>query len=222
MNGFRVTAAVLALWVTVAATLQAQDEPELRGTVVSAETGEKVAGAWIALEGYDWGTYSWNDGHFWLPEIPGGAARYEVSAVGYESDVLTLDPAGSDLVVQLRPVPEVLDGMPFLMEQLEGRRNRGGDLRVFDREALAFHGYFDLRDFLSQHGVRGVRAVCLDERPEAIGILDREGHGFYMAEVVGGYLRLYTDEFIERAARERLELQREPYVCSGPVKGEAD
>jgi hypothetical protein len=90
---------------------------------------------------------------------------------------------------------------------------------MFDREALAFNGAFSLGDYLAQRGVRRVRQVCLDERPGTLGMLERRATDFYMAELVGGYLRLYTEEFVERAARERLELQREPQICSGPVEG---
>ena len=219
MSGMRVTALCVIVSAVAVSTLEAQDDPELRGTVVSAESGDVVAGAWIALEGHEWGTYSWNDGHFFLPEIPARPARYEVRALGYDRKVVTLDPADTELVVELAPIPEVLDGLPAFMDQIERRRRRGGDLRAFDREALAFHGYFDLRDFLAQHGVRNVRRVCVDERPESIGILDRAGHGFYLAETVGGYLRLYTDRFIERGARERLRLKHDPTLCSGVLDG---
>jgi hypothetical protein len=205
-----------------AAPLFAQEggESELRGSVVSASTGEVVAGAWVALEDQEWGTFSWNDGHFSLPEIPSGPNAYEVKALGFESEVVTLDPADGDLVVRLVADPEMQERLSSLMGQLERRRGRGGDLRVFDREALSFNAYFSLRDFLAQHGVRPVRRACLNERPEAIGILDREGHQFYLVETFGDMVRLYTEDFIQRAAGERLELQREPSICSGPVNGD--
>lgn len=217
MRGTYVVTAALGLTL-VAGSVAGQGEAELRGTVVSARTGEVVAGAWIALEGRDWGTYSWNDGHFFLPEIPSSPATYEVRALGYEPDTVTLDPSeSSNRVVALEPDPDVLAGLASFLEQLERRRQRGGELRVFDRESLAFNGAFSLGDFLAQRGVRRVQKVCLDERPATLGLLERRGSEFYMAELVGGYLRLYTQDFVERAARERLELQREPQVCSGPV-----
>lgn len=222
MRALRIVPAALTLLLVGSTALVGQEgeDPELRGTVVSSATGDVVAGAWIALEGEDWGTFSWNDGHFYLPEIPARPMSYEVKALGFESELMTLDPADPDLVVELTPAADMQEGLASLMEQLERRRNRGGDLRAFDREALSFNGSFTLGDFLVQHGVRGVRQVCLNERPEAIGILDREGHQFYLAEKTGRILRLYTEDFIERAARERLELQREPGVCSGPVNGD--
>lgn len=216
MTGLRVITALVAS-SAICTAARAQEAPELRGRVVSAETGGVVAGAWIALEGRDWGTVSWNDGHFYLPEIPEGPGTYEVSALGYEPEVLTLDPAQGDLVVELTPEPGMLEGVAAFMAQVERRRNQGGQLRVFDRQALAFNGAFDLGEYLTQQGVTGIRKVCLDERPETVGVLGRESSQFYMAESVGGYLRLYTEDFVDRAARERLELQREPEICSGPV-----
>ena len=219
MSTRRVLPVALTLVLAGTAPLLGQEDGdrELRGTVVSLATEEVIAGAWIALEGEQWGTFSWNDGHFFLPEIPAGPMAYEVRALGYEPQVLTLDPSASGLIVELTPDPEMQAGLASINGQLERRRNRGGDLRVFDREALAFNGAFALGDFLRQHGVRGVRQVCLNERPEARGVLEREGHEFFLAETFGSLLRLYTEDFIARAAREGLQLQREPSLCSGPV-----
>jgi hypothetical protein len=197
--------------------VEPRGEPELRGTVVSAETGRVIAGAWIALEGEDWGTFSWNDGHFFLPEIPGDAREYDVRALGYEAAVMTLDPSDRELVIELVPEPEVLEGLAYFMDQLQTRRQRGGYLRAFDREALAFQGYFSLAAFLSAQGVEPVRHACLNERPEPIGIVGRSADQFYLVEIVGGNVRLYTEDFVETAARERYQLQREPGICSGPV-----
>lgn len=197
---------------------QADDQPELRGRVVSATTGDVIAGAWIGLEGEAWGTYSWNDGHFLLPEIPERPMSYEIRAIGYDPLMVTLDPTQDmELTVTLRPDVRMQDGLAFVMDQLRRRRNDGGDLRVFDREALAFSGYYSLGDFLTQHGVERVSRICLNERPDTFGVLDREGHEFYLVETFGTVIRLYTEEFIEQAARERLVLQREPRICSGPV-----
>lgn len=219
MKAARVVPTALLLLLVGGASVRAQEGPELalRGMVVSAEGQEVVAGAWVALEGQQWGTFSWNDGHFFLPEVPSGPRAFEVTALGYEPAVVMLDPATADLTVELTPDAEMQLGLASLMDQLQRRRNRGGDLRVFDREALAFNGSFALGDYLADRGVRGVRLVCLDERPATLGILEREGHQFYLVETFGRMLRVYTEDFIERAARERLQLQREPTFCSGPV-----
>jgi len=219
MRSLRVAASTLVLLLSLLGSLSAQEggATELRGTTVSSETGEVVAGAWIALAGESWGTYSWNDGHFWLPEVPAGARAYEVHALGFADAQLTLDPSAAQVVIELTPDAEMQAGLADLMSQLQRRRNRGGDLRVFDREALAFNGYFELGDFLQQHGVRRVSKVCLDEQPGTVGLLQRESHQFYLAETFGSMLRLYTEDFIEQAARGRWQLQQEPRVCTGPV-----
>jgi hypothetical protein len=213
--------AVLSLALCGASPAAAQEdrEPELRGTVVSTETGEVVAGAWIGLEGEDWGTVSWNDGHFQLPEIPGRPATYDVRALGYESEVLTLDPSAEDQVIELTPDPEMQEGLRLLMDQLERRRHRGGDLRYFDRQDLAFSGAYSFGDLLARHGVRP-RRVCLNEVPEPVGLLVEESHLFFLVESFGPLLRVYTEDFLEAAARERYRLQRLPGVCSAPERPE--
>lgn len=217
MRSVRVIPAVIALFLAAATAVPAQEEAELRGTVVSAETGDEVAGAWIALEGYGWGTFSWNDGHFYLPDIPNAPRQYEVEALGYEGEVLTLDPGEGELVLELTPDPELLEGVAFFMDQLQRRRNRGGQLRVFDREDLAFNASFTLGEYLQLRGVDRLGRVCVDERPEPVGVLGRASDMFYMAEIVGGFVRLYTEEFVEEAARERYRLHPEPRICRGPV-----
>lgn len=217
MKTVRVVLAALAVSALATTGGHAQDQGELRGSVVSAETGDEVAGAWIALEGYGWGTYSWNDGHFSLPEIPDAPRRYEVDALGYEREVLTLDPSDGELRLELTPEPELLEGVAYFMDQLQRRRNRGGQLRVFDREDLAFNASFTVGEYLRQRGVDRMRRVCVDERPEAIGVLGRASDMFYLAEIVGGFVRLYTEEFVEEAARERYRLHPEPGICRGPV-----
>jgi Carboxypeptidase regulatory-like domain len=217
MRSFRPVAVALTLLLLAKTVAAAQEgDGELRGSVLSATTGETVAGAWIGPENEAWGTFSWNDGHFFLPEVPSGPQSYEVKALGYQPRMVTLDPAG-DLEVELTPDTELQEGLATIMDQLERRRNRGGDLRVFDREALAFNAYFSVGDFLLHHGVDHVRSLCLDEHPEAYGILEREGHQFYLVETFGGMVRLYTEDFVEQAAKDRLVLQTEPYICSGPV-----
>ena len=210
------TVAFALLVLTRTVGVAQEGESELRGSVVSATTGAVVAGAWVGLENEDWGTFSWNDGHFSLPEVPAGSRTYEVKALGFQPLLVTLDPA-AESTVELMPDPEMQEGLAFVMDQLERRRNRGGNVRVFDREALAFNAYFSLGDFLAHHGVRSVRSICLDEHPEARGILDLESNQFYLVEPFGRMVRLYTEDFIAQAAKDRLVLQREPGVCSGPV-----
>lgn len=193
------TSTLLAL-VGASSGLVAQEEgdPELRGDVVSATTGEPIGGAWVAMEGYGFGTYSRRDGDFRLPEVPDGPRRFDVQALGYVAETLTLDPTAGEQVIELEPDPEIKPGLDFLLAHLEDRRNAG---RVFDREALAFSGAYNLGEFLEMRGVRRVRRFCLDEET-APGLQTVPPEDFYMVEIHGGTARVYTEGFLERTARE--------------------
>lgn len=180
-------------------------DPELTGHVVSAETAEPVAGAWIGLQGWERGTYSWRDGHFRLPEVPAAPRRYSVQALGYLPSTITLDPTTGDQVVELEPDDALQAGLEFLFDHLDNRRNGG---RLFDRQALAFSGAFDLGDFLTTRGVRRVRKFCLDER-WAPGLQQAPPESFYRLEVFGSLVRVYTEEFLEQTAREDVETIKE-------------
>ena len=79
---------------------RSDERVELRGDIVASDTGEPIPGAWIALEGRGYGTYSRRDGGFRLPEVPTAERRYDVEALGYLPATITLLPA-SDLVVML-------------------------------------------------------------------------------------------------------------------------
>ncbi|HUF75081.1 MAG TPA: carboxypeptidase regulatory-like domain-containing protein [Longimicrobiales bacterium] len=184
---------------------QEDDDPELRGDVVSATTGEPIAGAWIAMEGYGYGTYSRRDGDFRLPDVPDGPRRFDVRALGYVAETIMLDPTSGEQVIELDPDPALHPGLEFLLAHLEDRRNAG---RVFDREALAFSGAYDLGEFLRMRGVRRVRKFCLDEET-APGLQTVPPEDFYMVEMHGSTARVYTEEFLERTAREDAERMQE-------------
>jgi hypothetical protein len=175
---------------------QREPDAELRGDVVSAETGEPIAGAWIALEGRGFGTYSRRDGRFRLPEVPGAERRYEIAALGYLPTTLALDPRSSELVISLDPDDSLQPGLAFLLAHLEDRRNGA---RFFDREALAFSRAFDLREFFSTRGVRDVRKYCLDEVWEP-GLEGAPPEQFYLVEIHGGTARAYSEEYLQEMA----------------------
>ncbi|MGE0157976.1 MAG: carboxypeptidase regulatory-like domain-containing protein [Gemmatimonadales bacterium] len=189
-----VTTLLVALPSAVSA--QRAADAELRGNVVSATTSEPIAGAWIALADREFGTFSRRDGHFELPDVPGAPRRYLVDALGYAPSTLTLDPTDDEPVITLEPDTSLQSGLAFLFEHLQKRR-RGG--RVFDRQALAFSGAFDVDELLAMRGVRGIRKVCLDERWSP-GLLTSSPEGFYMMEIDGGTARLYTEEFLQEMA----------------------
>jgi len=180
---------------------QEEGDPELRGDVVSAATGEPIAGAWVAMAGYRFGTYSRRDGDFRLPEVPAAPRRFDVEALGYVPQTITLDPSAGEQVIELEPDPELHPGLEFLLAHLEDRRNAG---RLFDRQALAFSGAYDLGELLRMRGVQRVRKFCLDEQMTP-GLQRAPPGDFYMVEMHGSTARAYTQEFLERTAREDRE-----------------
>ena len=197
---------ILALGAATSPVLAQRDnDAELRGDIISAATGEPIAGAWIALEGWGFGTYSRRDGRFRLPDTPHGPRRYDVAALGYLPSIVTLDADSSDLAIELDPDESLQPGLALVFELLDAR-HRGG--RVFDRQALAFSGAFDLGEFLTSRGVRGIRKFCLDERstPGLSGALPED---FYLMEIHGSTARLYSEEFLqETAARDPQAIRR--------------
>ena len=180
---------------------QEDGDPELRGDVVSSATGEVIAGAWIAMQGWGYGTYSHRDGRFRLPEVPGRPVRYDVEALGYVPETILLDASAGEQVIELDPDPAVLPGLTFLLDHLDNRRNGA---RAFDRQALAFSGAYDLGELLAARGVRRVRRYCLDEVATP-GLSRAQPEEFYLVEVHGSTVRAYTEEFMDRTAREDVE-----------------
>ncbi|MEQ1857220.1 MAG: carboxypeptidase-like regulatory domain-containing protein [Longimicrobiales bacterium] len=177
---------------------------ELTGDVVTATTGEPVAGAWIALEGRGFGTYSRRDGRFRLPEVPSAERSFEVAALGFQPSIVTIDPSAGELIIELAPDTSLAPGLTFLLGHLEERRNGA---RSFDREALAFSGAFDLGELLSNRGLRDVRRFCLDER-WAPGLNGEAPEQFYLMQVHGSTARVYTEEFLARMATEEASTVR--------------
>ena len=200
-----VVAATVGLFCGATPALAQRNDAELTGNVVSTTTGQPVAGAWIALRGWEFGTYSRRDGRFRLPGIPGGPRPYDVEALGYLPSSLTLDPRSGDLVIELEPDEGLQAGVAFLFEHLDARR-RGG--RLFDVEALAFSGAFDLSEFMATRGVREIGKFCVDEQWSP-GAFHAPPGNFYRMEIHGGTARLYTEEFLERMAAETPEAIRQ-------------
>jgi hypothetical protein len=196
-------AAIARPVVAQSVSIRSDERTELRGDIVASDTGEPIAGAWIALEGRGYGTYSRRDGGFRLPEVPTAARRYDVEALGYLPATITLEPS-ADLVVELAPDESLQPGLTFLLQHIEERRNGA---RLFDREALAFSRAFDLGELLDSRGVRGVRKFCLDER-WAPGLQGEGPEGFYRMEIHGSTARLYTEEYLREMAAQDPETIR--------------
>lgn len=186
--------AFVGLWANTS-PLEAQDR-ELLGTVVSAVTGEPVAGAWIALQGWEYGTYSRRDGTFRLPNVPNAPRRYDIAALGYTSTTIQLEPTPG-LEVALDPDTTLLPGVQRVLAHLDERRNGA---RLFDQEELAFSRAFSVAELLTMRGVRRVRRFCVDEHWEP-GAVEMAPGTFYRIEIHGSTARIYTEEYLEEMAR---------------------
>jgi hypothetical protein len=116
-----------------------------------------------------------------------------------------MEPTRDARSIALTPDASLQDGLPFLFAHLEDRRNAG---RVFDREALAFSGAFNLGELLTARGVRRVRKFCLDEVTTP-GLSLAPPEEFYLVEIHGSTVRAYTEEFMERTARQDLDTIQE-------------
>lgn len=215
----------LALAVT-AAGVGAQEGAlsTFTGHLVSADADQPIGGAWISLEGEDWGTVSWNDGHFELPEVPSGPQRYRVKALGYVPLTASFDPEAGDHRILLAPDPEVKPGLDYLLARLDNRRNGA---RVLDREALAYSGAYDLQELLERRGfaipnsgfvdARQAPRACLDERSVPLGyVLSTRPERFYRIEGMRK-LRIYTSAWLENMARQDVETIRSRVRINNPL-----
>jgi len=185
---------------------QVEDDAEVRGVVVSAATGEPIAGAWVTLEDREYGAYSRRDGRFVLTDMPNVTRGYSFAALGYVPATVTLEPGSVDAVVELSPDESLQPGLTLVLDRLEERRNGA---RLFDRDAMAYSGAFNLGEMLGNRGVHRVLKTCLDEY-WAPGLLVESPVGFYRMEIHGATARVYTEEFLaEMATRDEASIRRQ-------------
>jgi len=234
---------LLALWLGLAIVVLAfiagrafAQEPDLPAPfalvgTVSGEAGQPLAGAFVSLDGSEWGSLTDEAGRFRIPDVDPGLVALTVEQLGY--DTLRWEgpvAAGEALALRLTPRPVVLEGLHVVADRFESRR-RGvpTTVRWFDRAALATSPQQTALDFVTARAgaarascrgwwsdrcliVRGrvtEPAVWVDEVPVIGGIdyLDMvHPYELYMVEVYAGgrQIRAYTTRFMERAAEIRL------------------
>ena len=233
----------MVLWLSLAfvavallagsAFAQEADHPgsfDLSGTVIG-EGGRPLAGAFVALEGSEWGSLTDEKGWFRIRDVDGDRVSLTVEQLGY--DTLRWEgPVSADepLSLQMTPRPVLLEGLHVVADRFESRRRAvATSVRWFDRAALASSPQESALDFVTVRGgvprvpcrgrwssscliVRGRAiepSVWIDEAP-VIGGLDYlnviRPYELYMVEVYGGgrQIRAYTTHFMARAAETRL------------------
>ena len=83
---------------------------ELVGTVVDADNGQALAGAWVSLVGSEWGSVTDDRGRFRIPDMDSGPLALSIEQLGYETLMWEGEPARGDglLELELTPHPMVL------------------------------------------------------------------------------------------------------------------
>ena len=231
LTGLVLTLVALAL---LARSADAQPSPQfdLIGTVVDADKGTALVGAWVSVTGSKWGSVTDDRGRFRIPDMDGGALSLTVEQLGYETLVWEGRVSERDglLELSLTPTPLVLEGLQVVTDRFRARRNAvATTVRAFDPADLSTTTQQTALEFVTLRTgtwttrcrgrysdtclyVRG-RAVeprvYLDEAPVLGGLefLNHFApHELYMIEVYGGgqHIRAYTPQFMERAAKQRL------------------
>lgn len=208
-------------------------EPVLVGRVIDAATGNPIVGAFVHPDQERWGVLTDEAGRFRLTGISDLPISVAVEQLGYVTLVQPdLVPDESiPILVALEPDPVLLEGIQVVTDRFERRRRAlAVPSQVFDREELITSPFFNVLDFVSSRTllrpfrcggisidgicayVRGrVRPVTVyvDEAP-FLGGLEflnmMEPHELHRVEVYrsGAHIRVYTEAFMERAARIRL------------------
>lgn len=205
---------------------------DLRGTVTD-DAGQPLVGAFVALAGSDWGSVTNESGHFRLEDIDPGPIEITVEQLGYATlHWRGSVSADESLALTLEAQPVVLEGLTVVTDRFENRRRAiARSVQSYDRTALATSHYDDMIQFVrARAGLFETRcpryehsSVCfmrrgrpvapvvyIDEMP-VIGGTDFlaaiRPHELYMLEVYdrGAHIRAYTTQFMERAAKQRLQ-----------------
>ena len=204
----------------------------LVGRVLDAATGTPLVGAFVHLEGEDWGVLTDENGRFSLTRITRGLLSVAVEQLGYVDLVQTteLREGAEPLLLVLEPDPLLLEGILVVTDRFERRRRALAiPSQAYDREDLLGSSAFDVLEFVASRsllrpvrcGSLSVDGICayvrgsirpisvyLDEAP-LIGGLDYlqmiQPHELHRVEVYrsGAHIRVYTEAFMERAGRIR-------------------
>jgi len=205
----------------------------LVGRVIDAATGTPLVGAFVHLDGEDWGVLTDDEGGFRLPGVPDGLLSLMVEQLGYVKSVqrARVIEGGGPVLLALEPDPVLLEGIQVVTDRFERRRKAlAVPSQAFDREELVTSPAFNVLDFVTARtllrpvpcGTLSFDGICayvrgslrpvsvyVDEAP-LLGGLDYlemiDPRELQRVEVYrsGAHIRVYTQAFMERAGRARL------------------
>jgi hypothetical protein len=236
-------ALLLASAVSLAAQ---SPEPGLvvAGRVLDVNSGEPVADAVVRLSDVGVVAQTNPEGYFLLRGVPAGTHPWEISRIGYASWNEELEAADDEVyTVRLLPRSEVLEGLVVVADRFQLRRlSSGMSAHVIERAEVVRSAGGDIPAFLQsrlgaplvscgnqdpEHNCTWVRGrlatihVYLDEQPAPAGV--GQLHGLDPASVHsievfagGAMVRVYTMDFMERAARKRVVLGPLPFMSGVP------
>jgi hypothetical protein len=234
---FLTLGASLGLALALPATSATAQQPERSRTfdlvgTVTGEAGQPLVGAFVWLDGSDWGSLTDEAGRFRIPDMDPGRTALLVQQLGY--DTLRWEgvvSAAQPLELRMTPRPVLLEGLHVVTDRFESRRRAVPTaVQAFDRRALVTTPQQTVRDFIRSraavtlvpcHGafsstcllVRGrvsEPVVYVDEAP-FLGGMDylevMRPDELYMIEIYGRgrQIRAYTNRFMARAAKIRLQ-----------------
>jgi hypothetical protein len=224
----------LAVALLTRSALAQEVEPfDLVGTVVG-DAGQPLVGAFVSFAGADWGSITNEDGRFRIPDVDPGQVALEVEQLGYATLTWsgTVGPDLGPLTLQMEAQPIMLEGLNVVTDRFQARRNAAATtVQAWDRTDLSTSMYRTAAEFVeSRAGItptpcRGSvhASVCIWSRGRAVApvvyvdefpvfggmaYLDAmQPHELYMVEVYGHgrHIRVYTERFMKRAAKTRLQ-----------------
>lgn len=232
--------ALAALAVAVAPHRGAAQDPagarvapgsfDVVGEVLDATTGAPVVGAWVGLDGTDWGSITNGEGRFRIPDHVSGPLALRIERIGYQTLEWTGELDAPALVtIRLEQKAIVLEGLQVVTDRFRSRRRATATtVRAFEPNDLAVATERSAREFIAYRTMgmspcdgrisswcvyvrdRFVEpTVYIDEMPFPGGLDYLESFApweFHMIEIYGNgrHIRAYTPAFMERAAEIRL------------------
>ena len=192
---------------------------DLVGRLIDGQTGRPLLGASVGLAGSDWSSITDLNGVFripgafvgWKADRKGGFA-IKANHLGYETLNWEGDVSRNDniLVLEISPQVEILELLDGLRKSLTSRRiGSGTDVVAYDRNDLVVAREATALRFLENRRrvpLRNRPTVFVDEVSVMSGLDYLNGVDPIDLELMeifqsGRHVRIYTTEFLERAAK---------------------